>query len=77
MWMNCCQTARLKIAASGSTSVTDAVGGDRVNPDGAFIQALTARTQNVPKTPATIIGTSVSRCASVRQAGPTRRGRCP
>ncbi len=49
----------LNIAAHGSTSTT--WPSTIRNPDGAFIQALTEITQKVPTTPATAIGTTISR----------------
>ena len=36
--------------------------GSSVKPDGAFIHAFTASTQNVPNTPDAIIGIRVSKC---------------
>ena len=50
----------MKIAASGSTSVT-VPSRSNVNPVGAFIHAFTARMQKVPNRPANMIGISVRR----------------
>ena len=63
MCRNCGHSADLNIAASGSTSVTLPLAST-LNPAGAFIQALTARMQNVPNRPDDMIGISVRRCTS-------------
>ena len=74
MWVNWTHTPRLNIAAHGSTSVT--CPSTRRNPEGVFIQAFTEMMQNVPTTPETAIGTSVSRCSRSAADGPSRTGRC-
>ena len=61
MWRNCGHSASLNMAASGSTSVT-VPSACIVNPAGAFIHEFTARMQNVPTSPAPMIGTRVRRC---------------
>ena len=76
MWTNCGHRARLKIAASGSTSVARSVpdaSTTRSNPLGAFIHELTARMQNVPNNPDAMIGISVRRCTlGGRRSQPNR-----
>ena len=58
----CSGIASLKITPTGSTSTT-LPAESRVNPDGAFIHALAATTETLPRIPATTIGTPVQKCA--------------
>ncbi len=60
MCRNCQNASGLSSTAHGSTFVTSP--STRSKPTGAFIQALTAITQNVPTTPVTAIGSTISRC---------------
>ena len=52
----------LKITPSGSTATT-APSAFSVKPDGAFIHALAATTDILPKIPARTMGTPVQKCA--------------
>ena len=52
----------LKITCSGSTATT-APSAFCVKPEGAFIHALAATTDTLPKIPARTIGTPVQKCA--------------
>ena len=61
MWAACSGIESLKITWSGSTSTTSPFESS-VNPDGAFIQALAATTETLPKIPARTIGTPVQKC---------------
>ena len=54
--------ASLKITASGSTSTT-LPAELRVNPDGAFIHALAATTETLPRIPVSTTGTPVQKWA--------------
>ena len=62
MWADMSGIALLKITPTGSTSVT-LPDESSVTPSGAFIQALAATTETLPKMPATAIGTPVQKCA--------------
>jgi hypothetical protein len=58
----CSGIASLKITCSGST-VTTVPSAAWVNPDGAFIHALAATTETLPRIPARTMGTPVQKCA--------------
>jgi hypothetical protein len=60
MCANCRAAPSLNIARHGRTSVT--LPSTSRKPVGMFIQALTETTQNVPNTPAAIIGARHHRC---------------
>ena len=52
----------LKITLIGSTATT-APAAFSVKPDGAFIHALAATTDTLPRIPASTMGTPVQKCA--------------
>jgi hypothetical protein len=58
----CSGIASLKITCSGSTATT-APSALSVKPDGAFIHALAATTDTLPRIPARTTGTPVQKCA--------------
>ena len=62
MWAAISGIASLKITPHGSTSTT-LPAESSVNPCGAFIQALAATTETLPRMPVRTTGTPVQKCA--------------
>ena len=58
----CSGIESLKITCSGSTAAT-VPSAFSVKPEGAFIHALAATTDILPKIPASTMGTPVQKCA--------------